>query len=122
MAIALATTTIAVERTPANAAADPYDPPADAVVLAANVRAHIGSPRGSEVQRGASSQVAITNVLGCDIAAAFDAADPPAIDPATDKVRDEATDELYEVAWADRRLGNGLDHIAAGLVRVRGVV
>lgn len=112
MAISLATTTIAVLRTPPADDADPYDAPAEPVTVAEGVRAHIGSPRGYETQRG-GSQVAITNSLGCD---------PVDLDPATDQVRDETTNALYDVEWADQRLGNGLDHTAAGLVRVKGVV
>ena len=111
MAIALATTTIAVLRKPADANRDPYDAQPAAAVVVAGVRAHISSGAGNETVRG-GSQSEITDRLGCD----------PVELLHTDQVRDETTLEVYDVVWARRRLGNGLDHTDAGLRQVRGLV
>lgn len=106
MSVPLSTTTITV-RSPA-AGGDPYEE-ASTSIVASGVRAHIGSARGRERVIGGSKET-LDASLNCD----------PCTITHTCTVTDEATDETFEVVWAELRRGLGLDHIEAGLRRVRG--
>lgn len=97
-------------RKPADATRDPYDAQPAAATVAAGVRAHFSSPRGSEVVRG-GSQVEISDKLTADPVELLN----------TDQVLDESTQLVYDVVWVSRRQGLGLDHTAAGLRRVKGL-
>lgn len=113
MAIPVATTTISVERVELLATSDPYDPAtASPETVASGVRAHLSSPGGIELQRGASSQEDVSWRLACD----------PCDITADCVIVDDATGDRYEVEWARLRTGLGVDHIEAALRQVTGVV
>lgn len=111
--IPLATTTITVTRNTLLATADPYDPvTASPETVASAVRAHLSAPGGFETQRGQSAQEDVAWRLSCD-----------PCDLTNDcTVTDDNTGDTYEVEWARIRLGLGLDHVAAALRQVAGVV
>lgn len=103
----LATTTITVER-PADG--DPYEAAASTATASTGTPAHIGSPSGSEIDRGGQLERIDTVLLaeaGLDLTH-------------TDLVVDEATGQRYRVGWVDHRRGLGLDHTKAGLARYSG--
>jgi hypothetical protein len=102
--IPVATTTITVFRP--SASSDAYDGQTYTTAFA-GIRAVIGSPGGTEVNAGGSSQQ-LSARLNCD----------PITLKHTDRVRDDQTDITYEVTWTARRLGLGLDHTVADLVVV----
>lgn len=102
--IPISTTTITVER--GDASGDAYDGVTYSTVYR-GIRAVIGSPGGSEVNEGGSSQQA-TARLNCD----------PIILHHTDRVTDDETGIVYEVTFTARRLGVGIDHTVADLVYV----
>lgn len=111
--IPLATTTITVERTALLATDDPYDTPtASPETVASGVRAHLSTPGGFEVQRGATQQEDVAWRLACD----------PCDMTADCVVVDDATGDRFEIEWARLRTGLGIDHIEAGLRQVTGVV
>lgn len=111
MTIPLATTTIAVLRVEADDTRDGYDARPEPDTVYEGVRAVISAPGGTEQLRG-GSQEDVTFGLNCD----------PVDLLATDQVQDEATDALYEVVWAERRYGLGLDHTVGALRRTTGYV
>lgn len=104
--IPLATTTITVSRRGSESAN--YETPI-LTVVASGVRAHIGSPFGSETLQGGSRE-SVAFRLDCD---------PVELDSEC-RVTDERTAELYEVIWAKQRKGLGLDHTVADLRQVSG--
>lgn len=106
MSLALATTTITIERP--KRGADPYDPQAYRAV-ANGIRATIGSPSGSDRVIG-GEQSAVTAKLNAD----------PCDLRHFDRVTDDQTCTEYAVVWVAQRPGLGLDHIEAGLRAVEG--
>lgn len=103
MSIPIHTTLITVKRA---TAADAFDRAAP-VEIANGIRAHIGSPGGTEnVTAGSSSLV--TAHLSCD----------PTDLAHGDVVVDESTGLTYEVTWVAQRRGFGLDHTSADLLLV----
>lgn len=111
MSIPLATTTIAVLRVEADTSRDPYEDAPDPETVLSGVRAVISVPSGTEQVAG-GSQEDVTFGLSCD----------PVDILATDQVQDETTELVYEVVWAERRYGLGLDHTTGALRRSTGVV
>lgn len=113
MTIPLSTTTITVLRLPAIETPgpgeewlDPYDAQPARTEVATGVRAHFSSPTGREIVQG-GEQERVDFVLLCDtLTVGLNH---------LDEVEDETTGELYEVVWARRRIGLGLDHIEAGV-------
>lgn len=104
--IPLATTSITVKQ-PASGG-DPYEQASTSTVVT-GVRAHIGSARGREHIVGGSKET-LDASLSCD----------PCDITHTCFVIDEATGETFEVVWAQRRRGLGIDHVEGGLRRVKG--
>src|SRR5688500_14340017 len=105
----LATTTITVKRVPADTDRDAYDEKPAEITAHSGIPAHFSSPSGREIMRGGSQEV-IDRHLDCEI-----------IDlKHTDHVIDEQTDERYQIVWAHKRMGLGLDRIEAGVKRVEG--
>ncbi len=102
MSLPVSTTTITVLR--ASGSGDAYDGVSYSTWLS-GVRAVIGSPGGTEVNTGGSSQQ-MTARLNCD----------PILLKHTDRVRDDQTGITYEVLTTARRLGVGLDHTVADLM------
>lgn len=105
--IPLATTTVSVERRgdeSANYEAVTLTP------IASGVRAHIGTPSGTEFLKGGSRET-VTFRLDCD---------PVELDSECE-VTDDRTGERYQVIWAKQRSGFGLDHTVADLRQVTGV-
>lgn len=111
MTIPLSTTTIKILRIAPDSDRDYWDAEPSPTAFAEGVRAHIGSPGGSETRRDGSQEVE-THRLNCD---------PVALDH-NDSVVDENTGEIYQVLWVDQREGFSLDHTVAGLLRTRGHV
>ena len=107
--IPLATTTVAVRRSDQDGTKDLTDTLVWTDVRT-GVRAVIGSPSGSEV-RVRGSQSIVTHRLDCD---------PIDLDHA-DRIVDEQTGDVYEVLFATRRSGLGLDHTVAALQIVQDV-
>jgi hypothetical protein len=105
--IPLATTTISIERRGDESAN--YEA-ATLTAVAAGVRAHIGTPAGTEFLRGGTRET-VTFHLDCD---------PVELDSECEVV-DDQTGERYQVIWAKARRGLGLDHVAADLRQVSGV-
>lgn len=103
MSLPVATTTITVER---GTGGDAYDGQTFSTVHS-GVRAVIGSPSGAETNQGGSSEQQ-TARLNCD----------PIDLRHTDRVTDDQTAITYEVTFAARRLGLGLDHTVADLLVV----
>lgn len=104
MALPLSTTTVTVKRRPTTG--DAFDRPAHETIRT-GLPATIGSHTGSETNGdGTSSQV--TAPLVCD---PFDLHHD-------DLVVDDTTGETWEVVWAARRNGLGIDHTAADLLQV----
>jgi hypothetical protein len=108
----IASTTITVTRPVLDATRDSYDPePSPPTTVATQVRAHISSPSGSEIQLGGSQAVTQYRLD----------ADPVDLRH-IDRVLDESSSILYEVLWAVSRTGYGLDHVEAALRLVEGEV
>ena len=107
MSVPLATTTITIRRP--DGTDDPYETPASALI-ARGVRAHIGSPSGSEKIVGGAKEVVDAVVR----------LDPTPCLTHRDRLTDEGTGECWEVTWVRQRQGLGLDHQAAGLRAVKG--
>ncbi len=105
MTLPVSTTTITVSR--GNASGDAYDGQTFTTVYT-GIRAVIGSPSGSEINAGGSSEQQ-TARLNCD----------PILLKHTDRVTDDETGIVYEVTFTARRLGLGLDHTVAELVVVK---
>lgn len=106
MALPVATTTIAVERSTQDGTLDAIDGVTFSQ-LASGIRAVIGSPSGAETVTGSSSST-VTARLNCD----------PTDLKHGDRVYDEQTAITYEVSWTARRLGLGVDHVVADLLVV----
>lgn len=104
--IPLSTTTITIRR-PA-AGVDPYEQTTAALVTQ-GIAAHIGSPGGADVRIGGDQQI-ITDHLDADVCDLRHG----------DTVTDDGNGVTYQVVWVRRRIGLGLDHMAAGLVQVEG--
>lgn len=92
MAIALATTTISVQRLPADTSRDGYDDVPARTTVKTGLRAVIGSPSGRETITTGNRTVA-TFTLNSD---------PFDFEP-TDRVTDEATGDEYDVIWTRTR-------------------
>lgn len=111
MTLPISTTTITVRRPAVGSDKDPWvvsDDTSDTNVVT-GVRAHISTPRGSELNSGGAQENVsfLLNADPCDL-------------HNTDRVYDERTEELYEVIWTEGREALGLDHVVAGLSKVRG--
>jgi hypothetical protein len=102
--IPVATTTITITR-PGTVDGDPTEATTPTEV-AAGVRAVIGSPTGREPE-GLERVDAVLTADVCDLAN-------------HDLVDDDVTGDHWQVRWARTRLGVGLDHVTAGLVKVGG--
>lgn len=114
MSIPLATTTISVLRpTAAQDAGEAYQVDAPAPggyrTTATGIRAHIGSPGGSETVRGSEQMVGQFGFL-CD---------PVDMDHYS-WVRDEKTGSTYQVIWVKSRTGFGPSFMQGQLKRVEG--
>lgn len=101
--IPLFTTTISILRSDQDGATDDYDGVSYST-LTSGVRAVIGAPGGTETVLGGSSED-VGWRLNCD----------PTSIRHDDRVLDESTGETFEVVWARRRIGFGLDHMVCGL-------
>jgi hypothetical protein len=117
MAIPFSTTTITIRRPSSEPPegedyVDPLDAPGTPTVVASAVRAHISSPSGTENQTG-GTQTVDQYRLDCDIFAGELRH--------TDEIVDDTTGLSFRVLWAMPRIGMGLDHIEAGLLRVEGL-
>lgn len=111
MTIPYASTSITVRRPSVGSDTDPWvvsDDAADTNVIT-GVRAHISTPRGSELNSG-GAQENVSFLLDCDPVALTN----------TDRVYDENTGQLYEVVWAEQREALGLDHVVAELQKIAG--
>lgn len=75
--------------------------------VASGIRAVIGSISGSEIAQAGSSEIT-TAKLTCD----------PCDLRHGDTVTDEILGDTWEVTYARKRIGLGLDHMTAGLVAV----
>lgn len=104
--IPLSTNTISVLRSDQDGTKDDYDGVTYST-LATGVRAVISSPSGSETNAGGSSEQ-VSFRLNCD----------PTDLRHDDRIVDEATGDIYMVTWTRRRVGLGLDHTVADLLRV----
>lgn len=107
MGVPLATTTVTITK-PAPGG-DPYEDAARSTIVA-GLRAHIGSPRGSEKRTGGSEEL-VDAVLLCDPIAGLDH---------YCTVTDDNTADTWQVDWVRSRRGLGLDHVRAGLLTVSG--
>lgn len=105
--IPLATTTVTVRR-PTDDTQDLTDQPAYETV-ASMIPAAITAPAGSGTAVG-GRQEQIDAQLAVD----------PMVLLLGDLVDDDATGDTYTVAWTFQRNGLGLDHVTAGLRKVRG--
>lgn len=103
--IALATTTITVETATEN---EPGESRTWSL-LAAGVRAQIGSPSGTEDTSPGGARTTLTTHLECDVV--------PGLTHLC-RVTDEATGEVWEVQWVKQRAL--IPHMAAGLTRWQG--
>lgn len=110
--IPLHTTFIRILRAEPDSGADPTDPQPEPTIVAENIRASISSPSGREQVASGASQAVVEFGLSCD----------PCDLLGTDQVQDQTTEAIYEVVWARRRTGFGLDHIHGSLKQVSGVV
>lgn len=109
MAIPLATTTVTIKRVPRDDTRDGYDTQPAAATIAAGVRAHIGSPSGSD------------NITSGDRTVVRFAIDTDPTDlQADDTVIDDMTSEEYRCIWARTRHGLGLDHTTGAIEQVTG--
>jgi hypothetical protein len=102
------TTTVTITRP--TASGDPYEA-ATVTTVAAGVRAHIGSPSGTDQHVGGDKEV-ISAV--CYVPAGTDVV-------RSDLIADDQTGTAYSVVWSTRRRGLGLDHVQVGLRTVQGV-
>lgn len=103
MTLPLATTSISVVRSNQDGTKD-VRTTLTWSVLKAGIRAHISTPSGTETVDGGSR---------ADVVYRLDA-DPCDLTHA-DRVLDEDTSITYEVVWAAKRRGLGLDHTVADL-------
>jgi hypothetical protein len=105
--IPLQTTTVDVLRR--STGADPYEE-AGPVTVADNVRAHIGSPSGTDLAIGGDAMT-ITDRMDCD------PCDLRPGDLVTDRENVDGSGAAitYEIVWVRARNGLGLDHMVAGL-------
>lgn len=109
MTVPIATTTVTVT---SQAEPEPGEGITTAVRASA-VRAVIAAPNGTEQAAPGGGAERIDAILDCD----------PIVGLAhTDVVTDDDTGLTYEVAWVADRRGLGLDHVRAGLVKVKGRV
>lgn len=109
MSIFLPTTTVKIMRVHPDPNRDYWDDAEPSpTAFAEGIRAHIGSPGGTE-NRSNGSQEIESHRLNCD----------PVAMTHNDTVVDENTGESYQVLWVDQRKGLGLDHVVAGLLRTR---
>lgn len=106
--IPLATTTVTVT---SQTEAEPGEGITTATRVS-GVRATIAAPSGNEIAAPGGGSETIDAVLLCD---------PGTGIAHTDRVTD-AEGNAYEVAWVDTRVGLGLNHTKAGLVRRSGLV
>jgi hypothetical protein len=106
MALPIHTTLISVLRSDQDGTKDSTDTLTWSTI-ASGVRAHIGSPGGSETVTAGSSST-VTTRLSCD----------PTDLQHGDRVYDESLGLTYEVSWTAQRRGYGLEHTAADLVIV----
>lgn len=102
----LATTTITVLRSNQDGTRDAVDGVTFST-LVSGVRAVIGSDSGRETNVGGSSE-SVDARLDCD----------PCDLRHGDRITDETTGETWGVSWVRRRIGYGLDHMAAGLLAI----
>lgn len=102
--IPLATTTVIVQRR--TDTAEPYE--AETWADLATVAGHLSNPTGTEQTRGGSQEVVDAVLLADTVDLRH-----------TDRIID--TTGTYEVLWVQPRQGLGLDHVKAGLRRIRGV-
>lgn len=107
--IPLATTTITVSRVPRDPTRDGYDTAPAAVPVVAGLRAHIGSPSGSQ-NIATGDRTVVTFALDAD----------PADIQADDTVTDDTTGQTYRVIWARSRVALGLDHVQGAIEQVGG--
>jgi Phage head-tail joining protein len=112
MSLPIWSTTITVQRFPADPTDDPWDEALVWSEVATGVRAHISVLSGREEVAGGSQEI-VTFRLDCDPTDIF----------YQDRVQDETTGDIYEVEWAERRRGNllGLEHTQAQLKQVTGI-
>jgi len=108
--IPINTTLIRVWHVEADPDRDPEDAQPEPEITAFNIRAVISSPTGRERNAGGVQEI-VEFSLSCD----------PIELSHLDRVEDQTTGELYEVMWARRRNGFGLDHTRAGLKQVSGL-
>ena len=106
--IPLATTTISIT---SQTEAEPGEGITTAT-RASSIRATIAAPTGAEQAAPGGGSETIDAVLLCD---------PGTGIAHTDRVTD-AEGNAYEVVWVDTRVGLGLGHTKAGLVRRAGLV
>lgn len=115
--IPLATTTVTVHRQdPEEIHGEPTfsgDSPPDMQVVASGVRANIGLPTGVG-NRGGTERSNVNYVVQLDL---FDGELTR-----LDEIEDERTGIRYEVQWAMKRTGLGMDHWSAELLRTEGLV
>ncbi len=102
----IATTTITVQRSNQDGTRDDYDGVTYSTITT-GVRAVISEPGGTETVRGGTSET-LSARLNCD----------PIDLRHDDRVIDETTNETWEVTWARRRYGLGLDHTVADLLAI----
>jgi len=112
--IPITTTTITVLRSPPpDSGEEQYNDPTEAqpdfIPIAEHVRAVISAPFGRERNMGGAQSI-VEFSLSCD---------PTDIDR-LDRVLNEQTGKVYEVTWAEPRVGFGLEHTRAGLKQVEG--
>lgn len=107
--IPMHTTTVTVTRVPRDSTRDGYDPAPDPDTIETGLRAHIGSPSGSQnITTG--DRTVVRFVLSTD----------PADIQADDTVTDDRTGEVYRVVWARNRAALGLDHVQGAIEQVGG--
>lgn len=111
-----APTTIDIER-PTSLDVEPYSGEESWSVVATDVRAAIGTfsrtVSATEIRRGGEQSTQVLQ-LTCDI--------PESEITHHDRVRDKTTGILYDVHWAFKRIGIGLDHYTCEIGVVEGLV
>jgi len=107
VSVPLATTTVTFSQ-PASGG-DPYEDAAVSIV-ASGVAAHFSAPTGNERTVGGQKQV-VDMVLLCD---PVDGVNHYCL------ATDDNTGDVWDVKWTQRRSGLGLDHLAAGVIAVKG--
>lgn len=106
MSLPFNTTTVTVKRRPTTGTEDAFDVP-DYETIRTGLRAVIGSHSGSETDAGGASSTRTAHLV----------TDPYDMKHG-DQVTDETTNETWDVVWAARRNGLGVDHTAADLIQI----